>query len=456
MRINRFIAAAIAGIAVAIVPMIASADFFPKDRQTYTCNGSVCQGANHVQFNSFTNNPKVGDERPFLAGSLNGANVADRIKVKDGDSIVVRAYIHNNADPNMIGQDAATAKNVRVRVLVPTVKQADSNLVGFISAANAQPVTINDTMSLYADQPFTLAYVPGSALFQNKPDGTTSRSLKVDDSIVTTGTTIGDMKGCFQYAGYLTLKVTVKMDKPEPPKPVTLKKCDALNVTKVSRTKFNFEAKASVENAVIQKYTFTTKNAAGAVVDTKVVTTSATEAPYSFENAAAGNYTTSVVVTTDKGDADAGNCVKQITIEEEPKTPIYECKAMTVTAPKDRKISVTVTPNAAGGAVLKSISYDFGDGNKMVTDKTTVEHTYVKDGDYTVKTSLVFTVNGKDETVLHPNCIATVSVKTPVTPVVQSAVQTLPSTGAGSVIGIFAGASTLAGAAHYLFSRRRG
>ena len=148
--------------------------------------------------------------------------------------------------------------------------------------------------------------------------------------------------------------------------------------------------------------------------------------------------------------------MKQITIEEEPKTPIYECKAMTVTAPKDRKISVTVTPNAAGGAVLKSISYDFGDGNKMVTDKTTVEHTYVKDGDYTVKTSLVFTVNGKDETVLHPNCIATVSVKTPVTPVVQSAVQTLPSTGAGSVIGIFAGASTLAGAAHYLFSRRRG
>ncbi len=204
------------------IPATTFASFYPADRQTYTCSTpTTCEGADHVTFNSFTNNPVVGDERPFFAGSLNGANVQDRIKVKNGDVIVLRAYVHNNADPNKIGQAAALAKNVKIKVLVPSAKQKDHNLVAFISAANANPGTVNDTMSLYGDKDFTLEYVAGSAKFDHKADGTNMISEKLNDTIVgSNGTYLGDMHGCFQYSGYVTLKVKVNMDKDTPP-PVT-------------------------------------------------------------------------------------------------------------------------------------------------------------------------------------------------------------------------------------------
>ncbi len=214
----------VSAIALSVaVPATSFASFYPADRQTYTCTTpTTCEGADHVVFNSFTNNPVVGDERPFFAGSLNGANVQDRIKVKDGDVIVLRAYVHNNADPNKIGKAAAVAKNVKMKVLIPTASQKDQNLVSFISAANANPGTINDTMSLYGDSEFTLGYVAGSAKFDHKADGTTMISEKLNDTIVGNGTYLGDINGCFQYSGYVTLQVKVNMPTtPTPPQPPT-------------------------------------------------------------------------------------------------------------------------------------------------------------------------------------------------------------------------------------------
>jgi hypothetical protein len=206
MKLTKFFASFVAVVSiVGLVSSVAFAGYYPADRPTYTCNGNICHGADHVVFNSFVNNPVVGDERPFFAGSIGGANVQDRMKVKDGDVIVLRAYVHNNADPNIIGEAAALAKNVRVRVLVPTAKQADSNMVAFITADNANPGTINDTMSVYGDKAFNLEYVSGSAKWQ-----TNSGTVAVNDSIVTTGASLGDINGCFQYSGYVTLQVRLK------------------------------------------------------------------------------------------------------------------------------------------------------------------------------------------------------------------------------------------------------
>lgn len=209
----------VSAIALSVaVPATSFASFYPANRQTYTCTTpTTCEGADHVQFNSFTNNSVIGDERPFFSGSLNGANVQDRIQVKNGDVITLRAYVHNNADPNKIGKNAAIAKNVKMKVLIPTANQKDHNLVSFISADNANPGTINDTMSLYADNAFTLQYVAGSAKFDHKADGVTMESEKLNDTIVGAGTSLGDIHGCFQYSGYVTLQVKVNM----PSTPVT-------------------------------------------------------------------------------------------------------------------------------------------------------------------------------------------------------------------------------------------
>lgn len=222
MNVKRISLSLATAAAIVAIPATTFAGFFPADRPTYTCDANAaCAGADHVVFDSFTNNPVVGDERPFLAGSLNGSNVADRIKVKDGDEIVLRMYVHNNADPNKIGEAAATAHGVKVKVLVPTAKQTDTNLVGFISATNANPGTVNDTMSLYGDNAFTISYVPGSAVWAHKPDGVTMQSYKLADTIVGDGAFLGDLKGCFQFSGYVTLTVKVHMSTPPVTPPVT-------------------------------------------------------------------------------------------------------------------------------------------------------------------------------------------------------------------------------------------
>jgi hypothetical protein len=216
---------AVPAIALSIaLPATTFAGFYPADRQTYTCGATradgttPCEGADHVVFNSFTNNPVVGDERPFLAGSMNGANVTDTVNVKDGDIVNIRAYVHNNADPNKIGASAAVAKNVRIHVQLPTDSKANQTIVAFISADNANPGTINDTMQLAASGNMTVSYVPGSAKFQHSVDGTTQRLDTVDDTIVSKdGASLGAIKGCFEYSGYVTLQVKVSI--PTTPKP---------------------------------------------------------------------------------------------------------------------------------------------------------------------------------------------------------------------------------------------
>lgn len=326
MILKAITAGVAAVVMAAVVPAsVALAGFFPADRQTYTCTTPTnCVGADHVQFNSFTNNPVLGDERPFFAGSLNGANVQDRIKVKDGDEIVLRAYVHNNADPALIGQQAAIARNVKIKVLVPTAKQSEQNLVAFVSASNSNPGTINDTMSLYGDRAFTLNYVNGSALFDHRADGVNMASEKVNDIIVGNGASLGDIHGCFKYSGYVTLRVKVVMDK-EPETPKKEVKCDLLTAKAVnnSRKKINYTVKATATNgAVINGYSFDFGDG------TKADTTNTT---IEHEYAKAGTYKTTVVVKSSLGVTDVvERCSATVTISDDkppvvppetPKTP---------------------------------------------------------------------------------------------------------------------------------------
>lgn len=226
MKTSRLVASAAVAVATLLAPVsTVYAGYYPADRQTYNCiTPDNCPGADHVVFDSFTNNPVVGDERPFLAGSINSQPVQDRLKVKDGDTIVVRAYVHNDADATKMGNNEANtlAKNVVMRVLVPTASQKDMNIVAFINADNASPKSINDTMSVYGDNAFTLEYVKGSAQFEHKPDGKTLVTDKLSDSIVTSsGASLGNIYGCFAYSGYVTLTVKVHMPTPPVTPPVT-------------------------------------------------------------------------------------------------------------------------------------------------------------------------------------------------------------------------------------------
>ena len=173
--------------------------------------------ADYITFNSITNNPVIGgDEKDFVGIREVGSNAkwTNNMKVQNGKEYYVRMYVHNNAASNL----NLVAENVVAKLNVPTTTAKNVTVQGQISASNAKPNTVWDEATFSSDNDFNLAYVAGSALFENNGMGTT----KLPDSIVNnTGAKLGYDKldgkipGCFQYAGYVTVKVKTQVSQPQ-------------------------------------------------------------------------------------------------------------------------------------------------------------------------------------------------------------------------------------------------
>lgn len=173
--------------------------------------------ADYITFNSITNNPVIGgDEKDFVGIREVGSNAkwTNNMKVQNGKEYYVRMYVHNNAASNL----NLVAENVVAKLNVPTTTAKNVTVQGQISASNAKPNTVWDEATFSSNNDFNLAYVAGSALFENNGMGTT----KLPDSIVNnTGAKLGYDKldgkipGCFQYAGYVTVKVKAQVSQPQ-------------------------------------------------------------------------------------------------------------------------------------------------------------------------------------------------------------------------------------------------
>lgn len=191
--------------------------------------------ADYITFNSITNNPVIGgDEKDFVGIREVGSNTkwTNNMKVQNGKEYYVRMYVHNNAASNL----NLVAENVVAKLNVPTTTAKNVTVQGQISASNAKPNTVWDEATFSSDNDFNLAYVAGSALFENNGMGTT----KLPDSIVNnTGAKLGYDKldgkipGCFQYAGYVTVKVKAQVNQPQ-------EKTD-IDLAKTVRNKTNSE-----------------------------------------------------------------------------------------------------------------------------------------------------------------------------------------------------------------------
>lgn len=156
--------------------------------------------------------------------------------------------------------------------------------------------------------------------------------------------------------------------------------------------------------------------------------------------------------------------VYEVKVEEAPKPVVGDgvCKAsdLTVVDNKTRKIRVTVNGALSGqGASIVGYEINWGDGSK--SNKQTDEHTYAKDGDYTIVARVqVKLPDGSTKWVTSTTCTKKVTFKKDVPPTVVTPVVTPPSgkltdTGAGDIAGIFAGTSAFGAAAHQLITRRR-
>src|SRR6185436_18200923 len=87
--------------AIATVTITGSAKAWYPERPTYT----IANPADHVTFNSITDNPNYGDERTFFdskdAANTAAGGYADSTKVTNGEEVLLRVYVHNNASETL-------------------------------------------------------------------------------------------------------------------------------------------------------------------------------------------------------------------------------------------------------------------------------------------------------------------------------------------------------------------
>lgn len=470
------------------------------DRPVKVYNGAGTPGFDHVTFNSFTNVPNVGDERNFFHGKITGADGGfyDPMNgLRAGDEILMRVYVHNGADPKYNASGQGVAKNTRVRVALPSGLSQNQVAHAFVSADNAQPGTVEDTLTMNGQYPIELNYVAGSATVK-----TNFQDKAVSDDIVKGGVLIGDKNldgtqhGCFEYVALVTFKVKVKAPS------YSLEKKVRLNGT--STFTKNVEAKPGDK----VDYVLAFKNVGSTdlynVVLGDKLPAGVTYVPGTTEFYSAHTGSKWVKSPSDNvtvGGVDVGayapqgdayvRFTAQLPSEDKLKCgvndfvntgyakpkdfgtiqdtatvtvkrtcenqPLYSCDAVTVAKLGDRKVRVSVDTTAQNGASIKGYTYNFGDGTTpLVTDKNPAEHTYAKDGNYVVNVKVAFDVNGETKVVDSAKCAGQVTFTTPNTPVTPSTpTKELPNTGAGEVFGIFT-AVTIAGALwHRLFWVRR-
>lgn len=500
------IGAVLVAVAAAVaVPMVTKAGFGP-DRPTKVYKQGVA-GFDHVTFNSFTNVPGIGDERKFFNGKYPGAGAySDPMpEVKDGDVLELQVYVHNGADSalNSAPGQPGVAKNTTVRVDLPEGIKKAQQATAYISADNAQPKTVYDTLDFGAANGgmFEVEYVPGSAHIQGH---NINRALP--DSIVGAGTKIGNnelngnVPGCFDKVVYVTLKVKVKMPR------YSIEKEVRKSGEKEWKENVNAKAGETVQWIVTFKNTGATKLESVNFIDQVPAGITVVPGTVKLIN---GNYPNGYVYTAnavqdngrtinvDIGDYNPGaagvayvmydakidpikadQCSEKklvnkafttpegfgaiwddasVTVpgnECEESNPLYSCDLLKISSVNSTR-TVKVDDfkfTAKDGATFKHVVINWGDGSAPLLTNNLVGKTnqYAKDGTYQIRATAFFTVDGKEVSATSADCAKTVTFAPGEKPEEPETPSELPNTGAGDVLALFA-AVTAAGAIAHRF-----
>lgn len=187
--------------------------YYPE-RTVYRCRiPSKCLGADHVVFNSHVNTASYGDERAFMDARFVQATAKgsyrNELRVKVGDTLVLRGYVNNSASPALTGRGRDIAVNTRFQVILPTTAIGGEKLMaiyGQITADNARPHLVGDTVKLISRKPIRVQYIDGSAVLY-----TNHGRLPLPDTIVSDGTLIGSKRLDGRIPGSFTDDVTVQL-----------------------------------------------------------------------------------------------------------------------------------------------------------------------------------------------------------------------------------------------------
>lgn len=179
-----------------------------------------------IVFNSISDSV-IGHEKNFVGarecfqgtdGTWVGATKdtiwnADEIEVSDEQVYIIRAYVHNN-NPN--GEDAV-AEDTRVKFIVPADSAKEVEVNGIINSSNAIPSKYWDHVTFKSSNRFHLEYIENTALLEN--NGIGKGGIQLSDDILKDGGTLigydkldGRIPGCYQYDGFVTIKVRAVFD----------------------------------------------------------------------------------------------------------------------------------------------------------------------------------------------------------------------------------------------------
>lgn len=150
-----------------------------------------------------------GDYQMLEVAKTAGGTWSDPVSANVGDRISYSFYYHN-------GMIDTVAHNTSLRVDLPTITGTKLEAVSWLWSDETAP--ISDTVvagqvvglsgaTINTATPARIEYVAGSTNWY--PNGS-STPTHLPDGITGVGMNIGDIKGCWQYAGFVTFMVDVK------------------------------------------------------------------------------------------------------------------------------------------------------------------------------------------------------------------------------------------------------
>jgi uncharacterized repeat protein (TIGR01451 family) len=409
------------------------------------------------------------------------------------DVVAVQVVYNNTEEP----QSNKVATNLRVKINIPTTAGANQTITTKTSADNSNTVNGSAKVTLSRSDAY-LQYIPGTATWKHADtaNGPMTVTQKVSDDVVMSanGLVLENENPC--QAGSIVVQARVmvpgvSVDKyvrhngdKDWARSITAKPGDVLqyeiaykNTGNTNQADVEFRDKLPKGVTYVPGSTMlknSTYSNGTKVTSDAVVTDGITTGTYlpgaagyvmfnvkvdSADKLACGTNTLRNVAFVQPKDMNyyynTADVVVNKECQPEQPQPQYSCTAFEVTKGENRTVTVSKFTTSQKDATFKSVVIDWGENGvqPLSTNKAVGQtHQYAADGTYTVTATAHFSTAKDNDVTSTNNCVATVtfsSTTPPETPKV------LPSTGAGSVIGLFAVTAAAASAAYYFVVSRR-
>lgn len=434
-----------------------------------------------------------------IEGSIGVANVTNgdttyqnSVNATYDQVVKFQVYYHNRE----LADSGLNANNLRVKISIPSSAGATQTVSTTISADNSNTVNDSATVNTGRSDAY-LQYIPGSAVWRHDVGTNASPSYvntSISDAVVTSGQglVLENEKPCYNFAATVTVLARVMVPGVQITKQVRELGTSTWSTSNTANPGDTLQYMISYKNignttehsVVIRDslpphfqivpnttYLKNSDNPNGVLYNSATGVAGSGIVIGDYAPGAAGYVMFNVTAPTEDqlscgattftniGVAHPANmneyynsAITVINKTCNQPNAAYQCKALSLADLGDRKVKASVSYSATNGASLSTVRYDWGDSSSpLLTDKTSAEHTYAKDGTYVVKSTLTFNLPGSKTASAECEKPITISTSHPVT----TTTTTLPNTGAGDVVGLFAGASAFGSLGHFVASRRR-